>query len=141
MSTKSLQEKDTSLIPIGHYCYKFDNLYEGEVMPGHYPTVNCPYGGYKDLHGVSMPYCSFLEEYGDDNNLSNEGYKKLIAHFKTDEAMWEVLKLDLLWDSCKECGENYEEDFNIDRDSKEDQIKLNELDEAWIKKIKKLRNG
>ena len=134
-------DKDKSLIPIGSYCYKIDRLHDGpELGDGCISTVYCPYSSYKKIAGVSVPWCNFLDEGGDNNNWTDEDYDKLEKHYGGEEKMSEALPLDLLWDSCKECGENYEEDFDLDLDIKEDRNKLENLNLEWIKKIKKL-NG
>ncbi len=136
------KEKDKSLIPIGHYCYKHDVLYDGpKLEDGSIPIVSCPYDSYKKIAGVSVPYCSFLEMLGWSNNWEQEEYEKLEKHFGGEDATFEALELDLLWDSCKECGENHEEDFDIDLDTKEGVAKLEKLDKEWMIKVKKLRNG
>lgn len=133
--------KDKSLIPIGMYCYKFDHLYDGPKLDsGAIPVVPCPFDTYKELNGVSVPYCSYLEKLGWKNSWKEEEWEKLIEHFGDEDKVFEALKLDLLWDACKECGENYEEDFNIDLKTEEGKKKMQDLDDAWIKRIKSLTN-
>lgn len=67
------RKKDTSIIPIGMYCYDKNG--------------KCPYWDInKDKPSQENGYCHFLGE-GD----------------------WESEHLSLLWDQCKECGENEEE--------------------------------
>lgn len=137
-------KKDKSLIPIGQYCYRIDTLYDGpKIEDGGIPTVNCPYQKYKKYKntGVSLPYCAYLEEYGWSNNMTNEEFDKLVEHFGSEDKTFDAFPMDLLWDSCKECGENHEEDFINGERNDENVKKINDLSEKWIIKIKKLNNG
>ena len=106
--------KDISIIPKGDYCYTWkeapseSNKYRG--------TVNmCPYYDVKNVNGVDFPWCNYLELGGtpgdgewtglEDDNKAEE---ILTEHFGSKEKMEEKLPLFLLFDSCKECGENEE---------------------------------
>ena len=106
--------KDISIIPKGNYCYTWketpseSNKYRG--------TVNmCPYYDVKNVNGVNFPWCNYLELGGtpgdgewtgwEDDNKAEE---ILTEHFGSKEKMEEKLPLLLLFDSCKECGENEE---------------------------------
>lgn len=123
------------------YCYKFDHLYNGpELEPGAIPIVSCPYDTYKEINGVEVPYCSYLESLGWKNGWKDGEWEKLIEHFGSEDKVFEALELDLLWDACKECGENYEEDLGIDLETEEGRMKSDELDTLWIMKIKELKN-
>ena len=110
--------KDTSIIPKGDYCYTWkevpseSNNYRG--------TVNhCPYYEVKNVDGVEFPWCNYLElggipssdkwlGWGDDDY--DDPWKVLTEHFGGKEQMEEKLSLSLLFDSCKECGVNNEEE-------------------------------
>lgn len=77
--------KDTSKIPKGVYCYTWyesvDNGYFAHRQP-------CPYWSRRgDKPEQENGYCSFLE-HGD----------------------WEQEHLSLLWDQCKECGINMDDE-------------------------------
>ena len=100
-----MNQKDTSVIPKGCYCY---SPAEGVSKYGIPNIKNCPYMSSKEYNGVLVPYCEYLEE-GDEGNITEEDHKKLLEHFGSEEKLKEILPLDLLWDSCKCCGEN--EDF------------------------------
>ena len=84
--------KDKSLIPKGDYCYSH---IDGK-------QVNCPY--WSTINGLpeqESGYCSYLG-YGDaEDNAKHELYdtveKKVIE---------DAPGMSLLWDQCKECGEN-----------------------------------
>lgn len=148
MSTEkvqSTQEKDTSLIPIGHYCYRRDIFYDGsKLKPGQIAIVTCPYSTYKNINGIDVPYCAYLERLGWDNKFTEMDMKKLVQHFGSEDAVFDKLNLDLLWDSCKECGENYDEDFGFTDEefqTKEGKERYNKIVEDWLIKIKKLENG
>ena len=108
--------KDASVIPKGDYCYTWkevpseSNNYRG--------TVNrCPYYDVKNVNGVHVPWCNYLELGGFPGNGKWAGWEDsdkadevLIEHFGSKEKMEEKLPLFLLFDSCKECGENVEDE-------------------------------
>ena len=108
--------KDTSVIPHGCYCYTWkevpseSNNYRG--------TVNrCPYYDVKNVNGVEFPWCNYLELGGTPGDGNWAGWKDdikadevLTKHFGSKEKMEEKLSLFLLFDSCKECGENVEDE-------------------------------
>lgn len=145
MNTMNSLEKDTSLIPIGHYCYHLDNSYDGPKIEEYsFPIVSCPYDSYKNINGVNVPYCAYLEKSGCKNGWKDGEFEKLIEYFGSEDAVYDNLPLDLLWDSCKECGENYEEDFGLSYDELETidgQEKYNKIVNDWINKVKKLKYG
>lgn len=83
------KKKDVSVIPKGIYCYD-----------GNY---RCPYWqGNRD----GTVFCQYLEEGGIDNDCTDKQYDSLIETFGSEEEVDKVFPLDLLWDHCKECGEN-----------------------------------
>jgi hypothetical protein len=133
-------EKDKKLIPLGVYCYRPDYLYIGEERePWEFPIVYCPYYTHKEINGVSVPYCSYLEKLGWSNSWKDdEEWKKLIEHFGSESKTLDALELDLLWDACKECGENDEEDFGIDMETEEGRNQIDEIDMLWLIEVKGL---
>jgi hypothetical protein len=108
--------KDTSVIPKGDYCYTWkevpseSNNYRG--------TVNlCSYYDVKNVNGVEFPWCNYLElggTPGDGNWAGWEDSDKaddiLNKHFGSTEETEKHLPLFLLFDGCKECGENVEDE-------------------------------
>jgi len=103
---------DKSKIPKGHYCYEADPFGDPDLNDGEMPIKSCPFSTYKTINGVNVPWCSFLDQGGVDNNISDRDYKKLVDYYGSEDKMDKKLPLYLLWDSVKECGENidYEED-------------------------------
>ena len=96
--------KDTTVIPKGDYCY---SRVEGVSKYGIPLSKRCPYDTYKEINGVPVAWCSYLELGGILNEGgTEEGYKKLIEYFGDEESLWDGLPLDLLFDQCKECGVN-----------------------------------
>ena len=78
--------KDTSKIPNGIYCYTWFNSNDDNGYFAHRNT--CPYWSMKsDQPEQENGYCSYLER-GD----------------------WEADHLSLLWDQCKECGINMDDE-------------------------------
>lgn len=102
-------QKDTSIIPFGDYCYTWveppseENNRKGKIK-------TCPYLTKKEFNGVDVPWCSFLDCGGIDNNHDDSDIEKLVQHFGTEEKMNEELPLFLLWDMVKECGVNEPEE-------------------------------
>jgi hypothetical protein len=101
---------DKSNIPKGHYCYEEDPFGDPDLNGGEMPVRYCPYSTFKTINGVNVPWCSFLEKGGVENGISEGDYSKLIDHYGIEEKLEEELPLFLLWDSVKECGENYDYD-------------------------------
>lgn len=101
--SKAIKGKDTSVIPKGDYCYTFT---KGKNQYGIPNSKYCPYMSEKEYGGVSVIYCKYLE-WGDVGNISDDEYNKLLAYFGDEDKLHEELPLDLLWDSCKCCGENH----------------------------------
>lgn len=109
--------KDKSLIPPGPYCYTWievpskNNNFRVKVKM-------CPYWKPKTIEGIQVPWCDYLELGGTPGCGKWEGwenYKKadkiLAKHFGGEEKRDKKLCLSLLFDQCKECGENDSEDF------------------------------
>lgn len=138
-----MENKDKSLIPFGHYCYHIDRSYDGEgLTPMSVPIVTCPYRGYKEVNGVNVPYCSYLDSLGWKNGFTDDEFNKLIDFYGSEDKVFDALELDLLWDGCKCCGENYEEDLFPDDpmlELEENQVKYREIIDEWLIKVKKLR--
>lgn len=91
--------KDKSLIPYGPYCYTYkDDRY-----------IPCPYYKIRDINSIPVPWCEYLELGGmiGDHHAPENQYKKLLEYYGTEEKMDKELPLFLLFDQCKECGENY----------------------------------
>ena len=103
-------DKDTSVIPKDTpYCYKFNgkNWVDDDGMP-HMGVDLCPYWGDKEIGGTHICWCSFLEAGGTYNDDRTD-WDKLIEFFGSEEAAFDSddTSLFLLFDQCKECGENY----------------------------------
>ena len=80
------------MISKGMYCYDERGI--------------CPHFKSKDVGGVSVTWCSYLNS-GSTGNVSDDDFEKLMIFHKTDESgIFELYPLDLLWDQVKECGEN-----------------------------------
>ena len=103
--------KDKTLIPPGPYCYTYlpDNE-QPKDLP--YPTKLelCPYYRRREINGTFVPWCDYLNLGGIDNNWSKDDWEKVRAHFRNEGELDKKLPLFLLWDSCKECGENYNDE-------------------------------
>lgn len=84
-------------IPSGPYCYD-----ENGVCPFYH-------GRHRLANEVEIVWCSYLQQ-GDTSNLSDSQFEQLKRLHKTNsnEDIWGLYPLDLLWDSVKECGENDE---------------------------------
>ncbi len=99
---KATKGKDTSIIPKGSYCYSFLSERTKWGMP---KTKYCPYRKCKQYGEVFVDYCEYLE-LGDYGGVTGEDRDKLVSFFGNEEKLNEELKIMLLWDDCKECGEN-----------------------------------
>ena len=94
-------KNDISKIPKGHYCYSYDDKTD--------ECNHCPYLCFEtintDVKPIKLWHCSYLNQ--SDSYCSDEDFELLKKHFGiTDDELWDKFPLDLLWDSCKECGEN-----------------------------------
>lgn len=127
--------KNIELIPIGSYCYGIDS--DAKKKHGEITTVYCPYYTYKTIAGVNVVHCSFLNESG-LGNMSDEDYNKLEKHFGSEDEMDKHLNDDLLWDSCKSCGENHEEDMHIDLSTTQGIERLQIKRKEWLRRVKSL---
>lgn len=100
--------RDKSVIPFGLYCYTFlelpdkKNRYHGKIQ-------NCPYYKHKTINNVKVPWCTYLGLGGIDNGWTSEEWKSVKKHYKNEKELDKNLPFSLLWDACKECGENMEE--------------------------------
>jgi hypothetical protein len=100
---KATEGKDTSIIPKGNYCYV---LTEEKGKHGIPNAKYCPYMSMKEYGGIPVTYCKYME-WGDVGSIDDGEYKKLLEYFGGDEEkLHEELPLFILFDSCKECGEN-----------------------------------
>ncbi len=104
------EEKDTSVIPEGPYCYvpdeeKNKNKSEDDFT---YYIKPCPYFKHITDEGVTICHCSFLDEGSVPDETSEEDFEKLEKKYGSDEAVWKKYPLTLLWDQVKECGENFD---------------------------------
>ena len=108
--------KDTSVIPHGDYCYTWievpsvSNNFVGK-------TKKCPYADVKDINGVHVPWCNYLELGGYPSSGKWAGWEDidkatdiLNKHFGSEQEADKNLCLFLLFDGCKECGENVEDE-------------------------------
>lgn len=92
-------DKPEHVIPRGIYCY--ENEY-------------CPYHTHRTIQTVDgdviLYYCAFLNKF--DSKCNDEDFNKLLKYYDcTEEYFWDnIATLDLLWDSCKECGIRVEDD-------------------------------
>ena len=85
--------KDPSLIPKGMYCYDYliESGKSDNGMPRFKYHYKCPYHCIIPQHEYqNNGYCAY-QEYGD----------------------WEAYPFGLLWDLCKCCGVNEEDDDNV----------------------------
>ena len=96
-----MENKDTSVIPEGPYCYTFKNG-EFQICPywSKIPEVPEQYSG----------YCSFLEKGDLDIEKLQEFVDMQTGEYTKGEDL--PFPTSLLWDQCKECGINdeYKED-------------------------------
>ncbi len=80
-------------IPKGVYCYSGKNI--------------CPHFTTKSVGTATITYCKFLKQ-GSIGNVTDDEFNYFKDFHKTssDEDIWELYPLDLLWDQVKECGVN-----------------------------------
>jgi len=101
-----MSEKDTSVIPEGPYCYRWNgkNWTDGDGMP-HMGIDLCPYWKDKEINGAHVCWCDYLEDGGIYNSAERTGdFNKLIEHFGSEDGVFDALSLSLLFDQCKSCG-------------------------------------
>lgn len=96
--------RDTSLIPVGPYCYT--NLRQDPDDPDVIHTDLCPYW-HKTESGLVI--CLFTGDVEIDND--EVSYREAMRRFKTEEVAEKIIgKTSLLWDQVKECGINFDDD-------------------------------
>ena len=104
------------LIPQGSYCYTYSGTGKFAL---------CPHFVGRDVNGVTLPFCTFLNKgsvpgsLGSLSEIEQEQLKEAWGTEKwTDPTTQEVHEtfiipekwdLFLLWDQCKECGQNDKE--------------------------------
>lgn len=98
------------LIPKGVYCYEMVGYDEiNDIMKCKY----CPFYVYLDIMDVTIPYC-LCEKRGAIDNISDNEYEILKKHFNcSEDELDEMFNGDLLWDGCKICGVNNDEDLDL----------------------------
>ncbi len=106
-----MNNKDKTLIPPGPYCYIW-KIYPSKKNNYRGKTKCCPFFIKKIINNVSVPWCEYLSLGGIDNNWNEKDWEQIRAHYKSEEEMDKELPLFLLFDQCKECGENNPDNFN-----------------------------
>ena len=126
-------------IPAGDYCYVGGEHYYDEQGRYRWRTYTCPHMTTKVVNGVALPWCSLLKAGsvpGAAGSLTDDDREKLIkawglstygadhAEELVKDGIYETVEeakavrtfetpsefdLFLLWDSCKECGENMDQ--------------------------------
>ena len=105
---KLFKEQGEKVIPKGYYCYGYmrrrkDNPMRFEVMDG------CPYWDTDDEKPYQYNgYCWFLMKGDWEINGEKEWVNTKTGETQTGEELG--MPFSLLWDQCKECGINYDED-------------------------------
>lgn len=93
-------------IPKGDYCYVFNGKNGRERNGTPYMGIDiCPHYSSRNIGGVPVPYCKFLKEMGIPD-CKDDDWKKVVKYFGSKNEAFKVIKLNLLWDKVKECGEN-----------------------------------
>lgn len=111
-----IENKDTSVIPIGDYCYTWieypskENGFRGKQEV-------CHYYEWRTINGIEIPWCNYLNLGGTPacgNWKGWENYENamniLNNHFGGEKEANKQLCLGLLFDYCKECGVNCHDD-------------------------------
>lgn len=98
-----IYKMDESQIPKGSYCYSLSNELNEHGFP---KTIICPFFEYKEVVGVQVPFCNFLNLGGPQNGWTEEESEKIDQFYGSREKTDEMLPLFLLWDQVKECGMN-----------------------------------
>ena len=103
-----MQNKE--LIPKGDYCYSHIEKIEetGDLTLDLIEIIKfkvklCPYFKTKDINGVKVYWCDYLNKGG----LPNEeiDFQKLVEFYGSEDILYDELSLSLLFDQVKECGE------------------------------------
>jgi hypothetical protein len=102
---EDIETKDTKAIPKGMYCYDENGI--------------CPYwASNPDYHYQENGWCAYLErgdwEMNDDKKWSVTYVKEGEPNRKLQSAHELGIPMSLLWDQCKECGINEEEEDGRD---------------------------
>lgn len=97
---------NTNIIPKGHYCYT-PLKYENESLK----IKKCPYYVnleiYTDNGTFDIPYCLFLNNGSIPNGMYDNQFQSISDHFGvTDDEIYDIFSLPLLWDQVKECKIN-----------------------------------
>lgn len=108
MKRKAKNKKDPSVIPVGPYCYSPAPGVNSYGIPN---VKYCPYLSTKEYNGVHCPYCEYMELGGLGEGTTDKEFDRLMAYFGNEDKVFEGLPLSLLFDSCKECGENQGDDL------------------------------
>lgn len=95
--------KDTSIIPKGDYCYTINRIEYCRIF-----TNTCPYYDFTVVNDVLIPTCKYLELMGSPG-CTDEDFQKLLDYYGNHANICKAMPLTLLWDRCKECGENVDE--------------------------------
>lgn len=100
------------IIPEGPYCYTLKERTERTSDPYDLGVeyLYCPYYTKLCIGEIKIPYCLFSKE-GDLGNINNKQWEKLKERFGVDDdGLFEMFPYSLLWDHCKECGVNWDDD-------------------------------
>jgi hypothetical protein len=100
------------LIPPGTCCYVNDK--NGQL--------NCPYLIKKNIKGIGVPWCKYLNKGGIDNNWTQEERNTLVNYYGSAKNMFEELPLEGIGIATKDC--------TINKKAKEEDF------EEWCKNIK-----
>lgn len=102
---------EKSNIPHGDYCYTWEetpsaaNNFLGKIN-------KCPYWQVKNINGVDLPWCAYLEAGSLPNSLEQwRGWEDYAAAIQTLQDYFgdkyeEKTRLFLLWDMVKECQQH-----------------------------------
>ena len=96
-------KKNKTKIPKGFYCYSH-SVQTDDPLCRKLVGV-CPFLSTKKDCGIDITYCKFLGA-GDVGNINDIDLDKLLEKYGTHEKLSKKYPLSLLWDMCKECGEN-----------------------------------
>jgi len=67
----------------------------------------CPHFNTIEDDGVVVVRCEYLKENGLTNDMTDEEFKILVKKYGSEDEVFDAHPLFLLWDSVKECGENW----------------------------------
>lgn len=109
-----MNNKDTSVIPKGYYCYTYKNNKQ----------INCPYWSInKELPEHENGYCDYLEktDYQINEDLGESKWQDKDGNV-VDITQPHEIPLSLLWDQCKECDINHYTDEELEQEMKEQNV-------------------